>query len=367
MKHVLHLVWDGGQGGVQRYVNKVTLSEHWKKYTHSILIFTEEGEVLNTDIENIKIIALNINTNTQVKKCFTSIKKFVLENDVDIIHCHCDTLLFLSQLRLFKSCKLVYTEHGDSFVRNSRQALTRFLWRCNGSHWDKVIQNSFFTERLFVNKFNFLEGKTAVLSNPLLETVEASKRTLNDNAIHFGSLGRLEHVKGNDLFIQAAARITKILPQAIFHIFGQGSEKETLVKQCEELGVSENFIFHGFTDKPLEEMKKLDCLVVPSRKESFGLVALEALSVGTPVAAFAGTGISDFLTNGQSGYLAEPENPESLAQAMFDTVRDKKHWQDLSKHGKKTARNNYSLSNHIEKLEALYDSTFITEQQKEIA
>ncbi|WP_448381406.1 glycosyltransferase family 4 protein [Gloeomargarita sp.] len=59
-----------------------------------------------------------------------------------------------------------------------------------------------------------------------------------------------------------------------------------------------------------------DVMVVPSRQEAFGQVASEAMACGTPVVAFAGTGVQDIVDHQVNGYLAQPFDPQDLAAGI---------------------------------------------------
>lgn len=366
-KRIMHILWDGHHGGVQRYVQKVATSKLWAENEHFIVLLSEEGDILNTKQSmGIEIICLNISSKFQIRKCYDQIKRIINQRSIDLIHCHCDSLFILTQLRFLNNCKMIYTEHGDSFVRSDRQFVSELLWKINGSSWDKIILNSPHTKKLFSKKFPYLNPALEILSNPLLETTKRKRRELNRKP-RIGTLGRLVSVKGNDLFLKAASIISKSVPEATFHIYGDGEEKDKLQLQAYEQKLTSKVTFHGFTDTPLNEIQNLDCLVVPSRAESFGLVAVEALAVGTPVAAFSDTGVADFVIPKLNGSIAKMEDIQELAKSVQYILSNSDNWRRLSMNGMETVREHFSLENHINKLENIYDVVLHEEQQKEIA
>jgi glycosyltransferase involved in cell wall biosynthesis len=365
MRKILHIIWDGNLGGVQRYVQKVITSTEWQNTQNTVLIITKPGEVINEkSLPGIEVISVKVRANFQLRKVYTAVRETVKRLGIEVIHCHCDTLLFMTQLRLFTDCKLVYTEHGDSFVRSKRKVLTELLWKWNGPLWDTIIQNSYYSEKEFVSRFPFLQGTVTVAPNPLLDKVEKEPKRVMSLKPQIGTIGRLSQVKGNDLFLESIPHILKIIPEAHFHIFGDGEEKFALENQALKNNIFSKISFHGYTDKPLEVMKSLDCVVVPSRKESFGLVALEAMAVGTPVAAFKGTGVNDFLREGQNGCMATMGDTVGLAGAVVRILKNPQRWGRMSNSGINMVAAQYSLKKHITSLEDIYEQLFTEQQEK---
>ncbi len=131
--------------------------------------------------------------------------------------------------------------------------------------------------------------------------------------------GRFSHSKGIDILLRAFVRVHATHPDVRADLIGGGpllSEYETL---AEKLGVAEFCTFHGALPLPVlnESMATTAMLVAPSRREAFGLVNLEAQSVGTPVVATGIDGIPEVVADGETGLLVPPEDPEALADAII--------------------------------------------------
>jgi glycosyltransferase involved in cell wall biosynthesis len=130
--------------------------------------------------------------------------------------------------------------------------------------------------------------------------------------------GRLEHVKGLDLLLEAV-RLLRDRTSLEFRVrlAGKGSLREELEKKAHALGVQERVSFLGRLSRKemLVEMQGANCKVLPSRYEAFGVVLIEAMATGLPVIATRSGG-PDSIVDTENGLLIEPEHVEELAQAM---------------------------------------------------
>lgn len=169
-------------------------------------------------------------------------------------------------------------------------------------------------------------------------------------------VGRLTEVKGVDYLIRAMALAeAKLGRKLALTVAGDGADQGRL----QELARRENAAveFRGWLDnsQKMGLMREADLLVVPSLwPEPFGLVGIEAGSVGLPAAGFASGGITDWLVSGQTGELAptDPPTEQSLADAIARALGDPDHYRRLSR-GALEMSQRFTLAGHIADLEAV--------------
>jgi phosphatidylinositol alpha-mannosyltransferase/D-inositol-3-phosphate glycosyltransferase len=101
-------------------------------------------------------------------------------------------------------------------------------------------------------------------------------------------------------------------------------------------------------------MRRADVVVVPSRKEAFGIVALEAWRAGTPLVATSLGGPASFVTDGVDGLLVDPVNTAALAHAVGSVLGDGHLADELATAGLKTVRR-YSWSSVTQAYSELYE------------
>jgi glycosyltransferase involved in cell wall biosynthesis len=145
-----------------------------------------------------------------------------------------------------------------------------------------------------------------VIPNPLPATWPAPGRTGapdRSRPVRVGFLGRLEREKGADLL----GDIARALPEAEFRIAGTGTVPVPRLPNIELLGQVDAARF----------LPQLDCVVVPSRVESFGRTALESLSLGVPVVHSGAGGLAEVTryADGVLGFACDLA-PESMAAAV---------------------------------------------------
>jgi glycosyltransferase involved in cell wall biosynthesis len=98
-----------------------------------------------------------------------------------------------------------------------------------------------------------------------------------------------------------------------------------------------------------------DVIVVPSLQEAFGLTAAESLACGTPVVAFAATGLRDIVNHQQNGYLAQPFEVQDLATGLIWVLEDADRHDKLCTNARSKAEQEYSSALQVQRHLDLYD------------
>lgn len=131
-------------------------------------------------------------------------------------------------------------------------------------------------------------------------------------------LSSTERNKGYDLILESMPGLLRDNASLTWILAGKGDDLDRIRKKAERLGVEGNCRFTGFVDD--EELPDLyrssDLFVLPSRKEGFGIVFLEAAASGLPVIAGNRDGSVDALANGELGHLIDPEDGDQLVAAV---------------------------------------------------
>lgn len=169
--------------------------------------------------------------------------------------------------------------------------------------------------------------------------------------------GRLESYKGVGYLVEALQKIVSEFPDTHLFIAGDGKEKENLIDMTEKLGVKDNVTFLGHLKR--NELEKLyirsSVMVMPSvYPEAFGKVGVEAMSVGRPVIATDVGGVSDWLVNGEVGYLVPPSNSTAIADAVIKLFSDKEKLVSMSEKARKESLN-FGLEKHVDRMIEIYE------------
>lgn len=174
--------------------------------------------------------------------------------------------------------------------------------------------------------------KIAVLHNLLdTELIQSKANQISpfptDTKTRFVSVGRFAPQKGFDILIKAFKYVNDELPDSELYIIGSydgsGSNVyEELNDLIDRLKLNGKVIFTGYTDNPYRYIKNASVYVLSSRYEGLPNVLVEAQFLSTPSAAVKCIPIiSRMIEDGKNGFLADTENPESLAKAMISASK----------------------------------------------
>ncbi len=183
-------------------------------------------------------------------------------------------------------------------------------------------------EPAWVPRVEVVPNVVQVPPAPPLRSVDHPRRLI--------AVGRLEPQKGLDVLLRALAAARRRVPELSLTIVGDGSRRPALEALGRELGLGGAVAFTGWVPRVEGALDQADLLVMPSRWESQGRVALEAMARGLPVIGTRVGTLEELVTSPALGRLLDALSVPALAEALvwaagrrFDSRRA---WQVVRSH-----------------------------------
>jgi glycosyltransferase involved in cell wall biosynthesis len=298
-------------------------------------------------------------------------------SDADIVHLHwfCAEILSVKELSQIRK-PLVWTHHDmwpicgaehyasnlrwkEGYLSSNRPAnetgpdLNRWTWNRKKRHWKKpihVVSPSAWLADLVKSSALMRSWPVSVIANTLDtdkflplnkgDARKAFKLPQNAKLILFGAVrGSKDPRKGFDLLVEALGHL-KNKTNVELVIFG-----ESYASIRTEYGFKIHSIPHLSDDESLTLLySAADIMVVPSRQEAFGQTASEALACGVPVVCFDSTGLRDVVIHQQTGWRAEANSSQSLAQGIDILLADENLRQTWGSNARKDAVARFSYA-----------------------
>jgi glycosyltransferase involved in cell wall biosynthesis len=214
----------------------------------------------------------------------------------DIVHVHDYNPIIFRYLLKYKSGKIIYTEHGNfgigRRIRITERIVRRIFQRTTVRKDVQFVFNSRFTKDYAISIYGKQLDCGVVIYNGLSKSdhQHAEHLTNTDNSFRLLFLGRLVPQKGLNRFLPAVSEVRKVIPELSLSVIGDGPERGYLEETTRSLGLEQVVSFAGYQMNTAYEIAKSDLVVIPSYGEPFGLVALEAMRMGKPIAVYVDGG-----------------------------------------------------------------------------
>lgn len=262
--------------------------------------------------------------------------------------------------------KVVMFAHGIEVWRNLQRHQLKMIASC-----DRIFAVSNYTADIVSKIKGIKPGKAHVLNNCLdpflpqkargIQDAELRRRYhLKESDIILFTLTRLsskERYKGYDKVIEAMMKINNDFPDLKYLIAGSydANEKSFLDEIISKYKLDGKVKLAGFIpeEELIDHFKMADLYVMPSMKEGFGIVFIEAMFYGLPVIAGNKDGSTDALLNGKLGKLVDPLNTTEIASAMSEILKNRNHFIP----DRNLLLSNFGYDAYKEKFKALLDST----------
>lgn len=290
------------------------------------------------------------------------IGKIIERHEIDIVHTQSvfpTVDAWLGSKSTSQRCALIWHDRG---IKPRNYALVA---RCFNFLADFVITNSQYERQLLI-KHGLWRKKIKTIYNGFDWTIYSNeidiakaKRELglspDDHTV--GIVARLHPDKGHKFFLQAACQIVRLIPHTRFLLVGGGPLEPELRKAVSRLNIKDNVRFTGFIEEIPKVMALLDVLVLPSTRETFGRVLVEAAAMGKPVVATKVGGIPEIVDDGETGFLIRPGDPDALAEKVLTLLRDQVLRNKMGDTGRRRVMRRFSLDGMTNEIEEVYYST----------
>jgi glycosyltransferase involved in cell wall biosynthesis len=188
----------------------------------------------------------------------------------------------------------------------------------------RIPQRAFCFSRLHARRLREggLRGEVAVLEGEYAGSLDAREPLPAEPVVVFA--GRHIPDKRAPAIVPAVAVLRRTQPAARCVIFGDGPERERVQRLVHDLGLGGVVSVPGFVSAPEVEraLRAAACMILPSRREGYGMVVVEAASVGTPsvVVRDADNAATELIEEGVNGFVAPSASPEDLAAAITQVM-----------------------------------------------
>ena len=357
---------------------------------HRITVITRDGGGKSLEQEGVNIrevkwlYAPMAFTKSYGRHALTDLKKLHSEDSVDVVHLHCPMISWTESQ--FKDCKenvapIVSSLHGSWLgerdgLRTAAEQKEAAVW-ANPNDLAILLTAGHYAkfEQAAVNGSDICVANSHATKEDFLERY-SPPTDWNCQVIHWGvdtdmfhpsvtpkdtetnrilAVGRLAARKGYGSLLRAFAEVKQRNPKTELLIVGRGNLKNRLIKQANRLGISSSVrIESGMPfEKLAEEFRNSDVVVYPSYYEGQGLIPLESMASGTPVATVDHGPLPEMVDD-SVGALFTMADIDSMSSAILSLLSDPEVLEARGKAGRERVLENFTYGQNAEEFSQIY-------------
>ncbi|MCL5263728.1 MAG: glycosyltransferase family 4 protein [Chloroflexi bacterium] len=249
-----------------------------------------------------------------------------------------------------RSHNLLFTYGIEAWGESYRKIPVYERWAIR-SAIDHVVSISVFTENKMAAAYGLPSDRFRLLPcaidiepqhNPLSSPTKSTSDEFQ--LLTVARLAPADRYKGCDMVIRALPKVLSVFPTAHYNIVGEGPLKEELHALAKELGVIDHVHLLGYLDDDqLESVyERSHLFVMPSSKEGFGIVFLEAWKHGLPVISGNVDASPEVIAHGVNGLTVNPYSVDEIGEAIITLLGDRDEAVEMGQEGYQTVLQRYT-------------------------
>ncbi len=290
------------------------------------------------------------------------IRKLIKELEPDVTHLFgLFALSSLGAMFLIRGLKnSVASVWGSDVVtvNNGETCKQRLIKKYLLNRVDRILANSEYLASETVKYLNSLREIDVVPWGVDIAKFLFVDREKEKRLIHVGFAKRLHLLSGPDILLKAFQYARDRCSRKIMlKIAGDGPMEAQLKQDAVQMGLADSIEWAGWLGDP-EAVRKfygsIDVFVMPSRRESLGVSAIEAAASGLPVVASRFGGIPEIVVHGETGLLIDPEDIEGFGKAIVSLVENENLRREMGIKGRKRVEERFDWRSSIKMMTDIY-------------
>ncbi len=294
----------------------------------------------------------------------SQLSELILLHDIDVIHSHYAlphaVAAHLAKEISGKPVKTVATLHGTDITvvgaHPTMRNITCYAIRVSNrvtavsdSLKEATIKEFGISKNKIRKIYNFVNPKHF---NPDLPRVKQLNPKGKKIIIH---ISNLRPVKSPLDVIEIFYGIQKTIREEMeLWVVGEGPLLSAMIARAGELDISNSVKFIGIYSNIGSLLASADCFLLPSKQESFGLAALEAMMCGTPVIATRVGGLPELIDDGSTGFLFDFGRNQEAVDKASELFQNEQLYARIRENGLERARTKYDMTAIVSQYEELY-------------
>lgn len=366
--HVLFIIDELCEmGGAERMLLKTVRLLPADRFRCSILTFrvNRNAEALKDIPCPLHVLPLKKTYDWNALKVAKQIRRIVQQEQVSIVHTFFETSdLWAGPIARLSGCPVLISSRRDLGILRSRKH--KIGYKVMGRLYDAVLAVSPQVRDFCIEHDGLDPDKVRTLFNGMEnEQVQRSRGRaamrqemgIADETSVITTVGNIRRVKGIDVLVQAAQRVCRKYPRALFLIVGRKSEQEycrELENKIATLGLTHNFRFLGSREDVFPLLRMSDIFCLPSRSEGFSNALIEAMACRLPCVATDVGGNSEVIKHGESGFIVASEDWQDLAARLLFLLDDSSLATEMGLRGEEVIQSRFTAQAMIGELVQVY-------------
>jgi lipopolysaccharide heptosyltransferase II len=321
---ILQILPELNVGGVER--GTLDLARYLVEHGHGSVVVSHGGALVGMlEAQGSRHYTLPVHRKNifTAWHCVKELRRIIIDEKVDVVHARSRVPAWIAYLAARKTdAEFVTTCHGYY----SQNVMSRIMG------WGKrVIVISDVIGRHMIEHFGVHPENIRLIHRSVdLEKFRFRAREQGRSAVVVSIIGRITPLKGHAYFLQAMAKVVRLMPFVRVRVIGDApvgkqDDKENLVLLTRRLGIAANVEFLGNRADIPQLLNETDILVLSTvTQEAFGRVLIEAQAVGVPVVATKVGGVLEIVEHEKTGLLVLPRDTDGMAGAVMRLVNDRK-------------------------------------------